>query len=451
MEQVTLLISLAASFLVLCLSPIYGLITYIATFALYPTYLSVPVGTIDFTAQRIVIIGIFVKLFLLTDLPKRFKFLLLDKLLIIYFLAQFLSQYITSTSSSFMPIFENRCGEILDTVLPYFAVRMIIQSRQQYLTLLKWIFIIAAPLAIIGFYECMTGTNLLGFFREYYAWRSAKLDDTTMVRYGFFRAYNVFSHPIMYGLFFAMFGPVCAGILAYVKKNKMLYWAGLGLMGIGVFSSMSSGPILAVQLSIPFVALYRWRKYWKLGATVIIIMCASVEIISNRHFYEVIDRFSFSASSAWYRSKLISVALFEGGMSGHWLFGYPFGTDANWGKLISGLDYTDIVNHYILSLHSYGLVGLIPFLAVIGAAIKRLIVSFRTCILESDRWLIWCLSSALFGILVAMNSTSLFGPPITIFYIMLAFCGMMPFIVVKNNAKPGTERSKTVLVKNHCC
>jgi len=193
------------------------------------------------------------------------------------------------------------------------------------------------------------------------------------------------------------------------------------------------GALLAAFGSITFIAFYRWRKYWKPTVILIIIMCASVEIISNRHFWEIVDRFAFSAGNAWYRSKLIRVALFEGGMSGHWLFGYPFGTDPGWGKLIGGRGILDIVNHYLGVLYHFGLVGLIPFLAVIGAAIKRLIDSFRICMTGADRWLVWCLAGGLFGILVAMNSTSLFGPPITVFYIMLAFCGAMPSII---NAKP---------------
>jgi len=436
MQAVTLLIAAIASLLVFFLTPIYGLIIYIATFAWYPTYLTVPVGTIDFTVRRIVILAILVKLFLLTDLPSRFKFILLDKLVIIYFAAQLLSGATTTTSLT--AFLENRAGEIFDVVLPYFAVRMIVRNNQQYLALLKAALIIAAPLAIIGFYQCLTGKNPVGFLKEYYPWMTIQgtpMSQISEERMGFFRADVVFSHPIMYGLFFAILGPVCAGILRSVKKYKTLCWIALGLMGIGVFSSMSSGPLLAASLSVPFIVFYRWRKYWKPAVIVLIIMCGSVEIISNRHFWEVIDRFAFSASTAWYRSKLISVALFEGGMSGHWLFGYPPGTDSGWAELIGGPPHLDIVNDYVLVLYSYGLVGLLPFLVVIGAAIKRLIVSFRLCTTESDRWLVWCLSGALFGILGAMNSASLYGPPVTIFYIMMACCGAMPFIVVKNNAK----------------
>jgi len=127
-------------------------------------------------------------------------------------------------------------------------------------------------------------------------------------------------------------------------------------------------------------------------------------------------------------------------MFGHWLFGYQFGFGADWGKLIGGLGYTDMVNHYLLILHNYGLIGLLPFLAVIGAAIKRLIDSFRICVTESDRWLVWCLSGALFGILGAMNSVMLFGPPVTVFYIMLAFCGAMPAII---QVMPSQDRFRT--------
>jgi lysylphosphatidylglycerol synthetase-like protein (DUF2156 family) len=101
----------------------------------------------------------------------------------------------------------------------------------------------------------------------------------------------------MFGLFFAMFGPVCAGILRIDGKNKMFYLVGLLLMGVGVFSSMSSGPWLAVLFAICFIALYFYRRYWKVALATVILMCVIVEIISNRHFYEVIDRFTFSGQT----------------------------------------------------------------------------------------------------------------------------------------------------------
>lgn len=429
MQGVTLLISMIASVIVFATKPIWSLVVYCAALAWYPDYLTVKIGTIDFNAARIVILAIYANLFLRTNLPRRFKFILLDKLVVIYFLCQILVGAVTTRS--LMGFLENRAGAIFDMVLPYFAVRMIVTSRKEYLTLIKSILIVAAPLAIVGFYQCITGHNPFGFFWKYHAWKtgSAKLPP---VRYSFFRANVIFHHSIMYGLFFAIFGPVCAGILGHAKKYKTVYWIGLGLMGVGIFSSMSSGPILTGLLSVLFIAFYRWRKYWKIATIIVVIMCGLVEISSNRHFYDVLGGFTLNPSTAWYRSKLITVALFEGGMSGHWFTGFGHGVEPGWGPKIDGGNSTDMVNHYLYVLSCYGLAGFVPFVAMNIEAIKKLIDAHKASIRDSDKWLIWCLSGALFGLAGALVSVSLFGQPTTAYYMMIGFCGVMPLIVEKD-------------------
>lgn len=432
MEGLTFTVAVIASVLVFFVRPVYGLIVYVAAFAYYPTYLSVPLGTIDFTVRRIIILAIFAKLFIRTNLPRRFKFIWLDKLVVIYFLCQILTGVIKG--SPLFAFFENRAGAMFDMVLPYFAVRMIVKSRKEYIAFLKGILVLAVPLAIVGFYQCITGDNPVGFFRKYDAWKVSE-GYRPISRFGFFRANLTFSHSIMYGLFFAMFGPVCVGLIRSIK-NRHIILVGICIvsMGIGIFSSMSSGPILAGLSSILFIAVYCWRKYWKPIAIMIVIMCGSVEIVSNRHFYDVLGSFTLNPATAWYRSKLINVALFEGGMSGYWLTGFPYGVDPGWNRKIDGRDHTDIVNHYLAILYSFGLVGFLPFLVMIGAGVKQLTDAYKACLIESDTWLVWCMLGALFGILVAMNSVSLFGPPTSIFYIMLGFSGAMPQIVGKPNS-----------------
>lgn len=434
MEGVTLVIALAASALVFFLSPVYGLIVYVAAFAWYPQYLSVQLGTLDFTVRRIVIIAVLLRLFLLTDLPGRFRLIWLDKLVLIYFAATILAgamttQYLTA-------FFVNRSGQFFDTILPYFAVRLIIRNRQQYLTLLKGILIIAAPLAIVGFYQCMTGNNPVGALMKYYAWSAKRqaVGYVPIARLGFFRADATFDHSIMFGLFFAMFGSVCAGLLRNVKKYKMFWWTGLGLMGLGIFSSMSAGPVLVALLATLFICVYRWRRRWRLMTAAVIVMCVCVEIISNRHFYEVIDRFTFSGRSAWYRSKLIEVGIFEGGMSGHWITGYGWGVDPGWSAKIDFRSHTDLgANQYLHILSAYGLVGLVSFLVINIGIVKRLVEAYKASSLDSDKWLIWCLSAGFFGLMAGFMSVSIFGQPTSIYYMMLGFAAMMPRLVIQAN------------------
>jgi hypothetical protein len=288
--------------------------------------------------------------------------------------------------------------------------------------------LVAAPLAVVGFGECLTGWNPLGFLRVYETAEAGTVYYTSPERFGLIRASVGFSHSIMYGLFFAMLGPACAGLLQNTRE-KIVCWIGLALMGLGVFASVSSGPVFAAVMALGFVAFFPWRRHWKVAVTVVVLMCASVEIISNRHFYDVLGRFTFSSQTAWYRSRLIDVALFEGGMSNHWLTGFGYNVDPGWGPRLDGRSYTDTVNHYILELHRFGLVGLVPFLAVNIVAVKRLRKAYRASALTADQWLVWCVSGGLVGLWGAMMSVSLFGPPTTVFFMLLAFAGVLSEVV----------------------
>jgi hypothetical protein len=435
MEHLTLAIAAAACILVFCLPPAWWLAVYVATLAWYPSYLTVKVGTLDFSAARIVILAIYASLFFRQYLLNRFRFNYLDALAITYFASQLLAGAITS---DFGTLLENRSGAAFDMLLPYFAVRAIITDKQRCLSFLKASVYIVAPMAIFGLYESWTGHNLFSFLKEFRAWGA---DVELQPRLGFYRASFTTSHPIMFGLFFAILGPVWAGLLYQARTNRLMCYAGIALAAIGVFSSMSSGPATAALVAIAFIAFYRYRRYWKPVVAAIVLMCATVEVISNRHFYYYPTRFMFSESTAWYRGKLMDVALFEGGMSGHWLIGYGLATEAaneasaRWGARLDGRSRVDMVNEYLLIVFRYGLIALVPFLAMIYAAIKKLKEAWKVSLSDADKWLIWCLSASIVGLLLAFFTVSLHaGQTTSLFYIMIGLCGVMPLIVSDGNS-----------------
>ncbi len=424
MQATTLLVAILAVILVFYVRPIHGIVVYMVVMVWYPTYLSIPIGTIDFTVCRILILAIYAKILLHKDSLQSFKFIWLDKLIIIYFICQLVAGLHNMSPG---PLLENRGGAVFNQVLPYFAVRLLVHRKEQYFMLLKSFLIIAAPMSLLGFYQCLTGDNPVGFLQRY-ATFGALPEYIPIPRAGFYRANVTFGGTIMFGFFFAMLGSICTGILKSVHKYKCIYLGGISLMVLGVFSSMAGSAIMVVLVAGAFIFFYRYRRYWKVVTGAIIFACINLEIISKHHFYYFPGRFTFNLGTAWYRARLIDVALFEGGMSGHWLVGYGY-KNPGWGPMIEGYIHTDIVNHYLLILCYYGLLGAIPFILMILAAIRQLVRAYKGSSLDSDKWFIWCLAGAMFGVLTGMVTGSLSGPAITVFYMIFGLCGVAPILV----------------------
>ena len=159
MEPATLLIAAIGSLAAFSARPILGLIVYVAVLAWYPSYITFKVGTLDFSASRIVILALYVNILFRTKLAQQFKWAWLDRLVIIALLGTVIAGLM---NEPFWKIIENRSGAAFNTLLPYFAVRMIVTSRAKFLTLLKGFLVVGAPLAIMGAYQSLTGHNPVG-------------------------------------------------------------------------------------------------------------------------------------------------------------------------------------------------------------------------------------------------------------------------------------------------
>jgi O-antigen ligase len=94
-----------------------------------------------------------------------------------------------------------------------------------------------------------------------------------------------------------------------------------------------------------------------------------------------------------------------------------------------------MVNHYLLVLSRYGIVGLAPFVGTIIFAFSSIVKAFRMSPLEEDKWMIWCLAGTLFGLLVSLFTVSLFGPPTTILYVLFGLCGGALQIAQESNSR----------------
>ncbi|AQT69452.1 Lipid A core - O-antigen ligase [Anaerohalosphaera lusitana] len=429
MTAITMIIAALGSGLVILAQPIWGLIIYITLLAWYPSYLKVSLSGIDFSVGRIIILAVFLRILMHSELLSRFRLNTADKLIIVYFAAQTVAGMFTE--SEFNAFIVNRGGAAFDMALPYFAFRIVVCSAQDYRKLFKGILFTLGPLAMIGLYQSFTGVNPFGFMQKFAS--TGRLPDyTPLPRHGFYRANLTFGVSIMSGLFFAMLGTAAIGLIPAKDSPARRWWLiGLICMAAGVFSSISSGSWLVGMVAVMFVFFYPYRKYWRGALFAIVMLLLSVEIYSNRNFYDVLGSFTLNPRSAWYRAQLIEVALFKGGMEDHWLAGYGH-EDPGWSKQIDNRDHTDMVNHYLMVLSRYGLLGLIPFMALLYFVLKYLYLAFQMARNFAGKFMVWGLTGAILGTMATFFSCSLFSQPSTAFYVLLALGASMPTIVARS-------------------
>lgn len=417
----TLAIAALGIVIVLVGRPIHGLIAYLAILFLYPDYLRVSLGSIDISATRIVATLLLVRCVTDSEVMQRFRWMLLDSLVVISLLIYALTLAFTTDFEVWL---ENRSGFAMDTLFAYLAVRMVVSDRAALVSVAKAFAIIAIPLALSAVVETFTGKSVYVGLGQYCKWAPTKgLEYQT--RFGLNRAMGPNGETILFGIGMAIFFPII-WTLRYERPpwSRWVYW--LSAVAIaGVAATVSSGPYLALTIMLGCLVLERSKRLVKPLVIAFVLGCIGIELASNRHFYYVLADFTLDSDSAWYRARLVDVAIDR--IPEYWLGGYGL-KDPGWGPDINGLKYTDIVNDFVLCAAQTGMFGLVAYVAVLGGAIRGAIRAHR---LAPSPWLqscSWSLVSALVGVMAAFWSVSMFGQMVTVLYVLLGLLGSLPQI-----------------------
>jgi hypothetical protein len=427
MEGVTLVLSFTGFAAALVLGPVASLVVYFLVLFYYPLPLTVPLGSVDFNASRIVILGVLAGAFWRGRHGRPLKFEALD----FWVLAQFAAMSVAFLDNAdASDVLENRGGKFFDTIFPYIAMRILIDDEKKMVRLIKILTAGLVPLALMGIYEAKTGHNLYSFCARYQSWGLAmQSGDPTYMRHGLYRASASFTNIISFGLLFAAFAPLALGLMADPKWGRVRAALVAGLLMLGLVSSMSSGPLFSIMVTLAMLPLFHFRDKWPLFVVMVVVAIIFTEAFSNRHFYHVLTLFAFDPENAYYRIGLIEEC-FGGGMAGHWIFGYGFigigpgaiNTDFHW-------EHQDLTNLYIHILARAGLVALLPYLIVNFLYFRRLYQAARYATHFSQQWLLWCFAAALAGWNISMMTVSALDQVETLLYVFIALCANMPVIL----------------------
>jgi hypothetical protein len=419
MQTLTLFVSLLGSVLVLVLRPARAFAVYVAILLWYPTFLSVPVGTLDFKAGRIVVAVLLLRCLANDNIRSSFKWSVIDSWVLFGVCVEMIVPFI-SYHFPFMQILESRGGTLMDGFFAYLVARLCIKDRTELVTAIKWIGIAMIPIAFLGVVESFTGWMPFVPLRKYCPWNSKIGEITT--RHGFFRAIGPSGHPITFGASFAMFVPLIYWLRYREGISRSLCYFMTAMAVLGTVSSMSSGPLVLLLLIIVCLILEDFKEWVKPLIIFSVFSCIGIGIISNRPFYHVFASYvNPFGGTGWHRAKLIDLAIEH--FNEWWLMGYG-GLDPGWGPA-TGRDWTDVTNHYIIYGVMYGILGVI---ALVGVLVTSLIMMIRCYKIEKDPMLkscFWALGGLIISFMISFNSFALFAQSGTLFICILGIAASL--------------------------
>ncbi len=421
METLTLAVALVAAVIIIASRPAYGLVAFLALLLLYPDYLRVSLGTIDISACRIAVIILLVRCFADPAITNSFQWKPIDTLVL-------LSMAVYAVALAFTTPFdiwlENRAGFIMDSFFAYLAVRLVIVDRNSFVLVAKAVALMTAFLAVHAVAETFAGVSIYKGLGQYCPWAPTKGMEY-QVRHGLNRAMGPSGETIMFGLTFA----ICIPMIWMLRQEAPPWrrWAyPLTFLGIvGVAATVSSGPYLALIVVLGCLVLERVKFLVAPALVILVFGCAAVELISNRHFYNVLGDLTMDPASAYYRARLIEVALQK--LHEYWVVGYGL-VDPGWGPEIIGLKKTDMVNDYVLQAALHGLGGLVAYVLI---QVVVLHIAYTTHKHSPSPWVrscAWAMASSLICLMFASFSVSVFGQMTTVYYCLLAFMAALPVL-----------------------
>lgn len=265
-------------------------------------------------------------------------------------------------------------GYFLDILLPYFVFSRSLRSALAVNQVLLAFVVSVLPLAAIGFFEIWRNWRI--YYVVVLQW-DVVLITVYLFRDGLLRAATTSVESIAFG-FLCMTAGGCLLALRTPKPLGIWRYAALGVLMIGLLSSVSRGPWLGFALCAVVLMMTNLRASMKL-------LVGTVPGIAALIFVHppFIDRFtnllpfvgSADKGSETYRSRLFENSMIV--IERYPLFGSDtFVSEPEMQTMIQGQGIVDVVNTYLqISLH-YGLIGLLLFVTFFGVLSVRLGILF---------------------------------------------------------------------------
>jgi hypothetical protein len=408
---ITILLALAAVAGAGLLRPGRAVGLIVASMLLWPEFLRVPIGLAQMSVPRMAAIALIVRMGV-TGRVGTVRWNWVDGVVVLGWLwdvAANLAQHADQVQMVYIT------GRALDTVVLYLAARLSLRSEADLRDLFAPFAATAIAMGLLGAMEAVTTWSPFQPLRAYEAW--SWFEKEPEYRLGLLRAQGSTGHAIYFGIAMTILTGMVFALREMAGRRSVVFIA-VAVGAVGAMASLSSGPQLAlVVLVLTSLFLYA-RPLIKPALVGLTLLCILVEFASNRHFYQLIDYLALNEETAWYRARLLEVAVSH--LPEYWLFGVGANWPHHWGAEIDTRQHVDVVNHYVIVALYGGLPSLLCYGATLVGALRASIVAAGS---ESSdlRRLGFGLGCVLIAVAVSSMSVGLFGPPLLLTYLLLGW------------------------------
>lgn len=383
----------------------------IISMLVWPEFLRVPVGIVQMSVPRFVAVALLIK-FMSMGRRQMINFGRADALAILLW---GWTIFATLMADAEMHQVTQMIGRGLDTLLMYFVARLAFVNREDVYGLFEALGFAAIVMCAAGAYEAITWTSPYHKFTD----GNLRASGYSEIRYGMLRAQASTMVSIYFGMAMMLVTGLLWSIRGYVNR-PFAFKAVLTAALVAALSSLSSGPWMAVAALFGINLFFIRQNLIKPVLRLFLVLIIFVELASNRHFYSLIDHLALDAHTAWYRTRLLEIAVSQ--WRDYWIVGVGSNWPHHWAQLLDGRQYIDVVNNFVIIALYGGLPALFMYLSMHVIAIRRSIAAFQADEDTARRKLLFGLAATLLALDFSSMSVGLFGPALSLSFILV---GMM--------------------------
>ncbi len=396
----------------------------IASAMLWPEYLRIPMGLAAMSVPRILAFVLLLK-FIGNGQHRHINFGKVDKLVLSLWIWPILATIIAGGDDR-QQVFI--IGRGFDTALMYFIARIAIRSPEDLRGLYVGLALSAIVMGIVGVVESITTRSPYLSMSGYMVWTS-EFEKGLEFRHGFLRAKGSTAAHIYFGMAMMVILGMLWALRVHAGKRLLNILSIPGAV-VASLSSMSSGPWLGC-IQLLFMNLFvRKVSLIRPAIKLIILAFIAMELISNRHFYNLVDYIALNADTAWYRTRLMEVAVSQ--WRDYWIFGVGSNLPHHWGALVDGRLHIDVVNHYLMVALYGGIPAVVMYISTHVIAVRMVIRVWKNDSDNARRQLLFGLATTLMALDFSSLSVGLFGPVLLLSNILLG-CIVTIAVAWKNN------------------